>query len=392
MSAGAQGVDSGATYVWDVPGKPVEIRLDLDVVERISQDVLRGFSALPKRGAEVGGILLGELLADGNRTVVVIRDAETVPIEYKYGPSYLLSGGDAEAFDLACAKYESEESPVRPVGFFRSHTREGLSPAPEDLDLCANFFPDPSEVLLLIRPHATKPSVAGFFFYENGRFARNTYKEFPFRRRDLGGTEPDAARPLSGFRKVQIPPRPSPAEAIHRPPLSPASSHPDWPEPPQQPRRSETTWYPEADPDPRDTVAADPGTPAASSRRVPARPNWIPLLVAFLLAGMLLGFWSANVWRPRAASPTLALGLAMAESGGNLTIRWNANAPAIKASRKGLLEIRDGQFQKSVELDGSQLRTGSIIYRYAAKDIKARMEVYPADRVVVAESASWSAR
>src|SRR5438105_4746771 len=41
-------------YVWEVPGKWISIELSLDVVDLLSQDVIRGFGSLPRRGAEVG--------------------------------------------------------------------------------------------------------------------------------------------------------------------------------------------------------------------------------------------------------------------------------------------------------------------------------------------------
>jgi hypothetical protein len=72
-------------YVWEVPGKPISIQLSLDVVDRLQQDVMRGFGALPRRGAEVGGILLGS--SSGAGQVVRVEDYIQVPIQYKRGPS-----------------------------------------------------------------------------------------------------------------------------------------------------------------------------------------------------------------------------------------------------------------------------------------------------------------
>ena len=84
-------------YVWEPPGKTISVRLNLDLVDRMQQDVMRGFGAVPKRGAEVGGVLLGRA-APGEKLVVTIDDYELVPIQYKRSPSYLLSEEDAQAF------------------------------------------------------------------------------------------------------------------------------------------------------------------------------------------------------------------------------------------------------------------------------------------------------
>jgi hypothetical protein len=64
-------------YVWQIPGKPVAVHLHLDVVDRILADVMRGFSAVPKRGAEVGGVLLGRI-ENGDRSIVYVEDFQSV--------------------------------------------------------------------------------------------------------------------------------------------------------------------------------------------------------------------------------------------------------------------------------------------------------------------------
>src|SRR5579863_10593697 len=87
-------------YVWEVPGKPISIQLPFDVIDRISPEVLRGFGALKRRGAEVGGILLGRS-EDGPRRKVIIENFQPVPSEYLTGPSYNLSENDLAAFEAA---------------------------------------------------------------------------------------------------------------------------------------------------------------------------------------------------------------------------------------------------------------------------------------------------
>ena len=43
-------------YNWTPEGKPVQVWLDFDVIDRMSAEVMRGFGSVPKRGAEVGGV------------------------------------------------------------------------------------------------------------------------------------------------------------------------------------------------------------------------------------------------------------------------------------------------------------------------------------------------
>src|SRR5437016_3398515 len=45
-------------YVWEVPEK-LTIQLYFDVIDHMYPDIMRGLGALRRRGAEVGGILLG---------------------------------------------------------------------------------------------------------------------------------------------------------------------------------------------------------------------------------------------------------------------------------------------------------------------------------------------
>src|SRR5258705_13109085 len=98
MSAFTQGTPQDC-FVWEVPGKPIAVHLSLDVVDHILPDVMRGFSAVPKRGAEVGGILLGTIERLDDKTIVHVEACEIVPCEYKHGPSYFLSEGDLAAFE-----------------------------------------------------------------------------------------------------------------------------------------------------------------------------------------------------------------------------------------------------------------------------------------------------
>ncbi len=88
MGAMTQGVPG--YYVWEIPGKPVAIHLHLEVVDRLLVDVMRGFGAVRKRGAEIGGLLIGTI-EPGDPTIVRIEDFESIECGYKRGPSYLFT-------------------------------------------------------------------------------------------------------------------------------------------------------------------------------------------------------------------------------------------------------------------------------------------------------------
>jgi len=342
-------------YVWDVPGKSVTVHIHLDTVDRILAEVMRGYGAVPKRGVEVGGVLIGSI-EKGTRTIVRIEDFEPVACEYKRGPSYLFVAGDREAFEDTCRRWEP--NPVQPtfaVGFFRSHTREGFSLCAEDMELMDHYFPSPAGVALLIKPYATKVSVASFFARERGRFPDTALLEFPFRRRELTGEE--------------APPRRTMLERVPR-------------------RREMLADAPEA------TVEEVAAPEPAYGHSAPKRPAWVwlPLSFVFLLLGVALGFEVGLTIGPRASSSSstdYSLGLIVMKDGDNLSVKWNRDAPAVKAAEKGLLEIQDGAFAKPVELDSAQLRNASILFTASSKSVRFRLTVYPSPGLTVVQVVEW---
>jgi hypothetical protein len=370
-------------YVWEVAGRWISIELSLGLVDRLQQDVIRGFGSVPRRGAEVGGILLGMVTAAGR--IVRIEDYLEIPIEYRRGPSYLLSEPDAKAFEAELAQLRSNPSnPTRPIGYFRSHTRDGVGLAPEDLDLVAKYFPGPETVILLIRPFGTKPSMAGFYFKEDGQFQSGPpLLEFPFRRRDLAPDEaaPSPERPSRG---ASVPSR------IRR-----AA---------QAAQRSEQSSVANADPDPvaAPRELAEPAhvreaTPAAAEipeEKSKARSSWIwlPLSAVFLLVGVLAGFQAAMRVGPQALGglDPYHLSLTVTPSGNDLEVKWDRQSPAIRKALKGVLTIEDGNYKKPIELDADRLQGGSeLLYRHYSNDVHFRLEVFLKDSTSMAETVEW---
>jgi len=224
------------------------------------------------------------------------------------------------------------------VGYYRSHTREGLSLGPEDLDLALN-------VALLVKPLADKPGVAGFFVRENGAFPGKTPLEFPFRRCEMTGEEPPPSLPAG--------------------PVKPA---PEIVTPPQQ-------------------VAGPPRLD------VPPRPKsrtgiWMVAAFVFLLLGVLLGYEASLITTPRRASD-FAVSLAVERNGDNLMVRWNRDAPAVRVANSGLLEIDDGGDMIRKELDRANLSGGSFIYHSASEKVRFRLMVYLDPGVSVTEELDW---
>jgi hypothetical protein len=373
-------------YIWEVPGKPVVVHLHLDVVDRLAREVLRGFGALPKRGAEVGGILLGTI-EHGDPNIVRVEDFETVPCGHERGPSFLLGADDQAAFEDACRRWQPDQScPDYAVGLFRGHTREGLALAPDDVSLLDRHFPAPGHIAMLVKPFATKASLAGFFFREDGKFQETTPLEFPLRRRELAGDEVPA----------DVPPAPVPSRSAPAPDVEP-----------ERYRRGsdlkggdfKSIVPPAVAEGLEDALgvrppASEPEYAGAGVVKSRWRGGWVwlPLSFIFLLLGVLLGFQAALSLNPRASNGGAAefpLSLSVTRSDDNLTVRWNRESAPVRGAQKAVLEIEDGGFSKPVELDAAHLLGGSIIYRNSSNTVRFRLIVYLNPRLTVTETLDW---
>jgi hypothetical protein len=216
-----------------------------------------------------------------------------------------------------------------PVGYFRSHTRDGAGLSEEDLDLISNCFPEPEAIALLIRPFATKPGVAGFYFKEQGAFQNGApLLEFPFRRSAL--SPDDTSAPVR----------------TEAPPTAPVDA------------------------------------PATRNRR-----RWPVLPIILLLIGVLLGYQAAlSVRSPRAP---YELALTISQSGSDLQLKWDGESPAIRNAQKAILTIDDGSM-KSTNLTQTDLQRGRTVpYRPLTKHVRFRLDVFPTPRNSLSETIDW---
>lgn len=365
-------VQAPSHYVWEVAGKPISIHLEFGVVDRLGMEVMRGFGAVPKRGAEVGGLLLGSFeKSDEN---IVVRVGEFVPVacDYLRGPSFLLTEKDEARFAEAVERAKSGDLAL--VGFYRSHTRDGLGLTDEDLELFGRYFGTPSEVILLARPFATKTSIGAFFFEEPGGFRReSSYQEFPFRRKDLGG---GASPPMRREPVMELPSQGVAGEEAGSPDLR------DW----IRTQRGE----PRPTAPPVEKIQAQSQAPA----QFRSRWVWVPLSLVFLVVGLVVGFQGALMLNQgdaeRAAFQTLSMGLNVRLENGKAVLRWNRNSPAILHATSGVLRILDGDSSKVVTLDTRQLLHGTVIYMSADSPVNFRLEVTTDQKTVITESADFT--
>lgn len=296
---------SASEYVsWQRRDAPVTIRLRPQAMQGIYQEVMEGFNALPRRGVEVGGVLLG--VRDGDR--VTIEDFEPVLSEHRFGPSYLLSETDTQSLKETIDWFQSGARPqLAVVGFYRSHTRSEFSATGEDEKIFAEDLPEGADAFLLIKPLRQQTAVADFFFREDGRLRKGSSPlRFPFESRSELAFRTDALPTAEG-----TPGELTPVECDAKPAGSAVFA------PPQQPPASE--------------AAADSGQtqPPAASQIAPGSAEGMPASNPPQSAAAARGALDQTLHdtpvRRRWFWPALAAGEALHDA----AVRWRWFWPAV---------------------------------------------------------------
>jgi hypothetical protein len=338
---------------------------------------MRGFGAVPKRGAEVGGILLGTAEVQDGQILVNVEDFEAVSCDHASGPSYILSEDDRVEFVEAAERWRrGPEKRIYAVGYYRGHTRDGICLAAEDLAILQDLFPEPTAIALVVKPYATKVSMAGIFFREDGQYkADASHLEFPFRRKELGGGSSGMERMASAARFGQ--------RTGDDPRLKYRQAELD----------EAAAVTPMTEPLYAGGIPEGPVAAPTKGKGVRGGWVWIPLSFIFMLLGVVVGFQIALSMRPKQpANPWLEawdMTLQVKKTGEELTVTWDPLAPPVRNASRGALIIQSREETRTIDLRGSQLQGGSVIYRGVPDRVIFRLEVYPRERVVVSEIAEF---
>src|SRR3954471_7061427 len=145
-------------FLWAPAQKPVSVSIPLAVIDQLEREAVETFRSLSSRGSEIGGLLFGRV-TPGTPLSVAIASYEAVECDYSSGPLYRLTEPERARLDRAIEQRLA--TGLEAVGFYRSHTRKGLALDQDDLALFDSRFKAPHQFALLIRPAATKVSVAG---------------------------------------------------------------------------------------------------------------------------------------------------------------------------------------------------------------------------------------
>ncbi len=384
-----ENADGTGALLWAVPGKPVSVEIEPDVVDRMLREVQRGFGLVPRRGVELGGILIGSIEPVPGRPgdwLVKIQDFEGVPCSHSKGMAYQLTPDEQSQFEETLLRWK--RAPGRnayAVGYYRSHTREGLGMAEEDSEVFDRLFQEPGAIALLVKPFATRASVGAIFFREGGHMrTESSYLEFPFRRDGSAAADSAAADSATGGEARPAQPR---ALRGHAGPIPMPSFG-------GGPRPAESNEF-------EGPSLGIPGTrrDLETGKRFKTGWVWLPLSFVFLLFGSGLGFFmGVNLKSHGLAGGSrdpLSLGLTLGPSGDDIEVHWDRSALAIQGAARGALIIGDGANQKAVHLDSDQLQTGSVLYQRAkgaSNDVQFRLEVFARERTMIAETSVFKGK
>ncbi|HEX3748826.1 MAG TPA: hypothetical protein VHW09_33100 [Bryobacteraceae bacterium] len=357
---------------WSAPECPFAIEYSARVLDDIRLAVVDAFFSLPRGGAEIGGVLLGQRTEDR----VAITAFEPLDCEHAMGPSFTLSARDQTRLAEMIAAARRNPPERQPVGWYHSHTRSEIFLTEADQALHNRFFPETWQVALVLKPHTFEPTRAGFFFREpdNSIRCQASYQEFHLHAMPLRST----AGPGGGNSPGQRPSREdagvrgTPAETLDA----------VIPEPPKRkagvPITREIPVEAGAGHENGNLAAA--AEPAAQDgptfgEIAPQRPWRIVKPLAILAVGIVVGgagYQTRASWLPAVSAklravlphePVPYLSLAVKDDRGELRIQWDRNSPAVRNALEATLQIIDGKAAlQSVRLDGAHLASGGFTY------------------------------
>ena len=332
---------SDSLIQWTAPDGACSIALEPSVVDDLRRRTIDAFISLPKRGAEIGGLLFGQLRTDGT-TTFQIDAGEEIPSEYRFGPSYKLSESDYRSLSERLLQLPREGSDTV-IGLYRSYTGGEIAPDQADQGLLRYLFPDTQFVLLLIQPVSPEKCFAQFQFGSKGELAGEPYEQFLLEPSQLKTeSTPEAKAPAESLREEEA--VEAPKSAIAALPL-PAS------------RRSR--------------MQEDEAPPAPQSSR-----RWTLLWLCALAA--IAGAAGHEIWTLERQPRWAPLALHATASAKDLLLTWDAAAPAIQQASQGMMTVTDGAAQNQIPLTAAQLRSGKFGYAPSHDEVLFRLLVYDA--------------
>jgi proteasome lid subunit RPN8/RPN11 len=193
-----------------VPAKLDEIRIA----------VMDNFYAVPHGGVEIGGVLFGK--RENGR--LLIQEYRKIETEYLNGPSFRLSENDHSGLRALLRETKFLDPDLRPVGWFHSHTRSAIHLSESDLGIYQQYFPEPWQVAMVLKPDTFGAVRGGYFFRQAGGSVKADAAVDEFSLKPYFGKTPDApveekaGRPSIAEKPEEAPVN-QPAPAVEEPAL-----------------------------------------------------------------------------------------------------------------------------------------------------------------------------
>jgi proteasome lid subunit RPN8/RPN11 len=418
-------MESGASTgqaIWNPPECPFQVEYSVRALDDIRLAVVDAFFSLPRGGAEIGGVLLGNY-RDGR---VSITGYLSLDCEHALGPSFTLSQRDQERL-AALIEPARNDKERRPVGWYHSHTRSEIFLSDADLEIHKRFFPETWQVALVLRPHTFQPCRAGFFFRERDGsvHAAATYAEFVLEALPMlavpmaqaagpRASQPDsqpAAPPAMPFvvhstrqpgsRRGPEPPEltlvaePEPLPHLDKPAPEPRPLQ----APPPRERRDEPIAAATVDPPAVQPPALE--IPVPKFLEPPQQHSRRGVAVLLTLAAVLaLGagvYQTRQSWLPRLSAmvapppvPNPSLGLFVSDHEGELQIHWDRGSQPVLTAASGVLTLNDGgPLPKEIRLDAEHLRSGSYTLLRQSERVDASLTVNQQDGRAIREATAF---
>lgn len=289
-----------------------------EALELVRAAAVEGLHRLSRGGLEVGGVLFG------NRKGTRLRILASRPFvcEHAFGPALRLSEADHAGLRklLETAASDPELAGMEPLGWHRSQTRGEFGLTPDDIQVLDQHFPEPWQMMLLLRPEKMKPTRAAFFV-----------------RASDGSLELDQEHGVFDLHPL-----------------------------PRQRKASSGR----ADSKERDAGEA----PVRFSMRARgmSRWAWLTLALGWCALAVAWALLYRGYWWP--GEPE-RLEIRLADQGGSLEIRWDNGAAAVRQANAGLLEVLDGGRRWRFGLTREELRRGSFTFLRQSADVSIRLGV-----------------
>ena len=328
MATGAKpAADARRFYIWNAPGKSFSIHLDLEVVDKITRELLHAAIGHPPR--DISGVLLGRSM-QASHPATIVED-------FVYASGQALDEGSSSSDDDTVAQMiwrlvRGAENGRHIVGFFRSQRDGILAPNHVDLTNASRLRGEPDNVLLLIQLLQSGESDATFFFWDGVT------------------TQYHGCGALFPFDSTQLP-APSLIDGTH---FSLGSF--DLARAPQ----------------------------AVATHAAGGASSWLRLLPTFALFALVTA-GTQMLWLSRPAEATQMaemttddsspLGLKVTIRPQQLQIRWNQRSAPILAAEKAVLRITEGNVTEKILFDHEELRDGYVAYAPKTNDVYIRLEV-----------------